>query len=291
MKLLNKAEGGDNSVKYLFELQDGNTIETLYMFDKENKLTYHSTVCVSSQVGCAMGCRFCATGMQGYVRNLNASELVDQISYCNNYCNEKGIRPVDAVVFAGMGEPLLNYDNVREAVFEINSRFGITGFELATVGIVPGIYRMIEDFKGRDISVRLNLSLHAVPDTKRKKLVPMTEKYGINEIMAAAVDYAKAFGTKARIRYMLIKGINDTDRDVEQIRELLKDKPMKLVISLYNENNIEGLTPPDERELMIFFGKIGKNIDCEIFHNFGSSINAGCGQLRRAGQTKRPLVP
>lgn len=274
--------GEDSSVKYLIEFEDGNTIETLYMFDKDNMLTYHSTVCVSSQVGCAIGCRFCATGKQGFVRNLSITEITDQVSICNTFCANHGIIPIDAVVFAGMGEPLLNYENVKKAILKINYCFGIRDFEVATAGIVPGIYSMIRDFKDTDIHIRLNISLHAPSDNKRKTLIPLTDKYGINEMMAAAVDYAKAFKTKARIRYMLVKGINDTDRDIAEIVNLLGNKPVKLVISLYNENNIQGLAVPDYNDLLVFRSKIGNNMDCEIFHNFGSGIHAGCGQLRQA---------
>lgn len=281
MKTLKKSEGEDNSAKYLFELEDGNTVETLYMYDKDNKLTYHSTVCVSSQVGCSMGCRFCATGMQGFIRNLTVSEIIDQVNICNAYCLNQGTIPIDAVVLAGMGEPLLNYENVKAAIFEVNSHLGIKSFELATVGIVPGIYSLIDDFRDNGINVRLNLSLHASSDNKRKMLIPITSKYGIHEIVNAAVDYAKAFNTKVRIRYMLIKDVNDTDDDVAEVIDLLKNKPVKLIISQYNENNIQGLATPGQFDTSSFYDKIRKKIDSEIFYNFGNGINGGCGQLKQ----------
>ena len=283
METLRKLAGEDNSIKYLFQLDDKNTIETLYMYDKDSKLTYHSTVCVSSQVGCSMGCKFCATGMQGFIRNLSVDEIIEQVNTCNIYCSNQGIIPIDAVVFAGMGEPLLNYENVKAAILEINSRFGIKCFELATVGIVPQIYSMIEDFTGKDIFIRLNLSLHASSDDKRKMLIPYTSKHDIHEIICAAVDYAKAFNTKVRIRYMLIKGVNDSDEDIARLKKLLGNKPVKLVISQYNDNDIQGLIAPEQSEIQDFHDKISKSIECEIFHNFGSRINGGCGQLRQTG--------
>lgn len=282
METLKKLTGEDDSVKYLFQLDDKNTIETLYMYDKESKLTYHSTVCVSSQVGCSMGCKFCATGMQGFIRNLSVDEIIEQVNTCYVYCKKQGITPIDAVVFAGMGEPLLNYENVKAAIFEINSRYRIRCFELATVGIVPKIYSIIEDFMDKDIFIRLNLSLHASSDNKREMLIPYTSKYDMHEIISAAVDYAKAFNTKVRIRYMLIKGVNDTDDDIARLSKLLENKPVKLVVSQYNDNNIQGLIPPEQSEILNFYEKIRESIECEIFHNFGSRINGGCGQLKQA---------
>jgi 23S rRNA (adenine2503-C2)-methyltransferase len=282
MKILKQIKGEDNSTKYLFLLDDGNSIETLYMHDKEQKLTYHSTVCVSSQVGCNIGCRFCATGEQGFIRNLQESEILQQIDICNEYCKDTGISPIDAVVFAGMGEPLLNYKNITAAIREIQYRYNIHNFELATAGIVPRVYDLIKDFSDTEISIRLNLSLHGSCDSQRRRLIPLTSKYGVKEILAAAIDYAKAFNNKARIRYMLIKGLNDTDEDVSRLIALLEGKPLKLIISQYNENNIEGLYPSEPLDILSFYNKINKRIDCEIFYNFGSSIQGGCGQLRRA---------
>ena len=164
MKILRELKSEDNSAKYLIQLDDGNSIETLYMYDKDHKLTYHSTVCVSSQVGCSIGCKFCATGEQGFIRNLQANEILEQVEICDAFRKSQGIIPIDAVVFAGMGEPLLNYAGVRTAIQDIRSRFDIHHFELATVGIVPQIYRLIEDFRDTGIHIRLNLSLHGSSD-------------------------------------------------------------------------------------------------------------------------------
>lgn len=115
MKVLRKLTGQDHSEKYLMGLEDGNTIETLYMFDEKHQLTFHSTVCISSQVGCGMGCRFCATGKQGFTRNLTIKEIIGQVNLCNSTRGNTQTLPIDAVVFAGMGEPLLNYEQVKAA--------------------------------------------------------------------------------------------------------------------------------------------------------------------------------
>lgn len=281
MKIIKKLRSCDSAVKYLLKMEDGNTIETLYMYDKELKLTYHSTVCVSSQVGCSQGCFFCATGKQGFVRNLTPLEIIKQVDICTDYCKEANLLPIDAVVFAGMGEPFMNYENVREAIIDIYNKYKISNFEIATVGLTPRINKLIDDFKNRNIKIRLNLSLHASSNDTRKNIMPVTLKYDINSIIDVAVKYAEIFKIKTRIRYMIFKGINDTDEDVERLERLLKGKPLKLIISAYNDNNIEGLIAPEQNDVVNFYNKLKNKIDCEIFHNFGSDIKGGCGQLRQ----------
>jgi 23S rRNA (adenine2503-C2)-methyltransferase len=281
MKVLRKLIGQDHSEKYLIELEDGNTIETLYMFDEKHQLTFHNTVCVSSQVGCGMGCRFCATGKQGFTRNLSMKEIIGQVDVCNSTRENARTIPIDAVVFAGMGEPLLNYEQVKAAILVMRSRLGINHFELATVGIVPKIYELIKDFQGTDISIRLNISLHASSDDQRSLIIPMTERYSIYKIIQAATDYAKAFGVKVRIRYMLFRDFNGKAEDIRRLTDLLKGKPVKLIISQYNENNIQGLIPSGRLEVLEFYNTISATIDSEIFHNFGSDIQGGCGQLKQ----------
>lgn len=281
MKVLRKLIGQDHSEKYLMELEDGNTIETLYMFDEKHQLTFHNTVCVSSQVGCGMGCRFCATGKQGFTRNLSMKEIIGQVDVCNSTRENARTVPIDAVVFAGMGEPLLNYEQVKAAILVMRSRLGISHFELATVGIVPKIYELIKDFQGTDISIRLNISLHASSDDQRSLIIPMTERYSIYKIIQAATDYAKAFGVKVRIRYMLFRDFNGKAEDIRRLTDLLEGKPVKLIISQYNENNIQGLIPSGQLEVLEFYNTISATIDSEIFHNFGSDIQGGCGQLKQ----------
>ncbi len=211
MIILERLKSAD-AVKYLVGLDDGSTVETLYMYDREKQLTYHSTVCVSSQAGCAMKCRFCATGEQGLVRSLDAEEIFAQVELCDREQRAAGFIPIDAVVFAGMGEPLLNYDNVLSAIGLTENRLGIRIFELATGGIAPNIRRLAGDVVKCGVGVRLNLSLHAPPDEKSARLIPMTATYGVDEILDAGKYYASVTGAKVRVRYMLIKGVNDTPR-------------------------------------------------------------------------------
>ncbi|GAA0727800.1 23S rRNA (adenine(2503)-C(2))-methyltransferase RlmN [Clostridium malenominatum] len=281
MEIIEKLISEDDSVKYLLKMKDGNTVETLYMHDRELKLTYHSTVCVSSQVGCSQKCFFCATGKQGFVRNLTDLEIIEQVGICMDYCKEMNLTPIDAVVFAGMGEPFMNYENVRNGIIGVYNKYKISNFEIATVGLTPGIHKLIKDFKNTNINIRLNLSLHASSNKTRMSIMPVNSKYDIKSIVDVGVEYAEIFKVKTRIRYMIFKGINDTDADVERLEALLSGKPLKLIISSYNDNNIQGLTAPDKNDVMNFYNKLKDKIDCEIFHNFGSDIKGGCGQLRQ----------
>jgi 23S rRNA (adenine2503-C2)-methyltransferase len=279
MDIIKKLESKDGSIKYLFELEDKNTIETLYMHDIEQNLTYHSTVCVSSQVGCSLGCAFCATGKQGYVRDLTADEIVNQVSACNSHCISKGITPIDAVVFAGMGEPLLNYENVKSSIYKIISDLDICNFEIVTVGIIPFIYKLIEDFKDNSVKIRLNLSLHASTNELRKKLIPYSLSNDLENLLNAATDYTNITGTKSRLRYTLFKGLNDTPEDIERLSKMLEGKPIKLIVSNYNDNNIPNLQPSEPSDIVDFCEKLKPRIDCGVFHNFGGDIKGGCGQL------------
>lgn len=281
MNVLERLESKDGSIKFLLQLQDCNTIETLYMKDKREMLTYNNTVCISSQVGCKVGCMFCATGKQGFVRNLSASEIIGQVDMCKSYCNQIAATALNAVVFAGMGEPLLNYENVKVAIKKLNAGYGINNFELATVGIVPSIHKMISDFRNENIIIRLNFSLHASTDAVRARLIPFNSHYNISEILEAALQYAEAFGSKVRIRYMLIKGLNDTELDIARLCRLLESKPLKLILSSYNDNNINGLTAADKDDVQAFYTRIKDRIESDIFFNFGRDILGGCGQLRQ----------
>lgn len=281
MNVINSVTSEDGSVKYLIGLDDQSSVETLYMFDRDMRLTYHSTVCVSSQVGCGMACRFCATGKQGFVRNLSAEEIFTQVEICDKNRHLADFPPIDAVVFAGMGEPLLNLENVQSAIEMIRDRLGIKNFELATVGVVPGIRKLADFIVNSGIRLRLNISLHAAFDVKRSHLIPLTQQYGLDPLLRAADDFATITDTKVRLRYMLIKGFNDAQEDADTLIRLLSDRRMKLVISRYNDNNIDGLTAPEPLDVLDFCNKIKDTVDCDVFHNFGSAINGGCGQLRR----------
>ena len=286
MRILSQASGGD-AVKYLLGLEDGNTVEALYMHDRARRLTYHSTACISSQVGCAVGCRFCATGAQGFLRNLEAGEVAGQAWFVDAERERAGAPPLDAVVFAGMGEPLFNYSNVTAAIILLRDSLSLNDFELATAGVTPKIRALSGFVREHRLRLRLNVSLHAATDEKRAGLIPMTKTYGVADILSAASDFALVTGTKARVRYMLLKGYNDSDEDAARLLSLLRGKPLKLIISQYNDNNISGLMPPDTLDVLEFYNKIKDEADCDIFHNFGAAVLGGCGQLRQAGERRR----
>jgi 23S rRNA (adenine2503-C2)-methyltransferase len=282
MKILSEIHGGDGSVKFLASLADRHTVETLYMHDGAMSLTYNSTVCVSSQIGCAVGCRFCATGAQGFVRDLTASEIAGQVTLADLYRANAGLPAIDAVVFAGMGEPLFNYAGVTRAIQDINDNTDIHAFELATAGVVPKIRELAGFVTGSGLRLRLNVSLHATTEAGREKLIPLTRRYGIADILGAASAFAEATGTKARVRYMLLKGVNDSPRDIERLIRLLEGRPLKLIISSYNDNTMNGLTPPDALDVSAFYSKIKDKVDCSLFRSFGGDVLGGCGQLKQA---------
>ena len=169
-----------------------------------------------------------------------------------------------------MGEPLFNFENVTEAIARLASD-GLRDFELATAGVAPGILKLAGFVGSAGVRVRLNVSLHAATDEKRAGLIPLTRRYGIADILAAAEEYALATRTKTRVRYMLLKGYNDTDEDAALLAGLLRGRSLKLVISSYNDNTISGLTPPEPLDVLEFYNKIKRDVDCDIFRNFGSS--------------------
>ena len=196
MQILEEHIAGDGSAKFLMELDDGNTVEALYMHDRALALTYHATACVSSQVGCAVGCRFCATGAQGFFRNLEAAEIAGQVRLIDTFRRRCGAPPLDAVVFAGMGEPLFNYGNVTRAIESLRDERGLSDFELATAGIAERLPALAVFVKSAGIRLRLNVSLHAPTDEKRAQLIPLTRKYGVTAILDAAEAYAESHRDK-----------------------------------------------------------------------------------------------
>jgi 23S rRNA (adenine2503-C2)-methyltransferase len=280
MKILRKVKDHDLSEKYLIELGDKNTVEALYMCDPERTLTFSSTLCISSQVGCAVGCAFCATGRQGFVRHLDEKEMAGQVLLAVKD-GGKNRMPLEAVVFAGMGEPLYNMENVTAAMLSLREELGLSRHELATAGVAPKIEELAHFVRETGIFIRLNLSLHAPTDEKRACLIPMTARYDIKTLLDAADAYARLTDTTVRLRYMLIKGLNDTEEDAKTLIQRLAGRRVKLILSGYNDNQIKGLQPVCPGDIEAFYHRVKNEISCGIFRNFGAEIAGGCGQLRR----------
>ena len=267
----------DKSVKILFRTHDGHFIETVSMVDKNRH-----TVCLSSQVGCALDCHFCATGKMGLKRNLTTGEIVDQLIYVR----KSNDQPITNVVFMGMGEPFHNYDNVLNAsdIFHSPKGFNLasTRITVSTVGLLPQINQFIKEKRRYKLAISLNASNEKV----RTKIMPINKKWSINDLIKSGKEYSNQKKRLIMFEYVLLKGINDSEEDALELARLLQGIPCKINLIPYNE--IEGkYQRPDETTITKF---------SEILHNYrdeyrvlvrwskGQDIAAGCGQL--AGRKK-----
>jgi len=261
----------DGTRKYLFGLADGNTVESVYL-----PKAYGSSVCVSTQVGCAMGCAFCASCAGGLVRNLDAGEILAQVVRIN--ADNGGA--VDHIVLMGMGEPLDNYENVVKFIKLANAadglNIGIRNISLSTCGIVDKIYSFADEGMG----VTLSVSLHASTQEKRLKVMPSARKYGIGEIITAAKYYFEKTGRRVIIEYALIEGFNDSDKDIAELAGLLRGFSCHINVIPLNEWG--GLRPPKKRDVYAFAERLEKaGLSATVRRSMGSDIKGACGQLRQ----------
>lgn len=263
----------DGTVKYLFRLSDGEFLETVIM-----KYKYGYTICVSSQVGCKMGCRFCASTLAGFKRNLTAGEIESQLHSAQK---DLGIR-ISHIVLMGIGEPLDNFDNVLRFIENVNSEDGLNisvrNITLSTCGIVP----RIKDLMKHDLQLTLTISLHAPNDKIRSKIMPVNDRWKINEVIAACREYAEFTSRRVSFEYTLIKDVNDTPECAEELSKLLKG--MLCHVNLIPVNNVEERKNirSSDKSVNKFLHILQKNgINATIRRTLGSDINASCGQLRR----------
>lgn len=272
-KILRKQESSDGTKKYLFDVLDSNAIETVLM-------QYHhgKTICVSSQIGCKMGCKFCAsTGIQ-FVRSLTAGEIVEQILAVEQDIGDK----ISNVVFMGIGEPFDNYNNVMKAIKIINNQKGLNigarHISVSTSGLVPRIY----DFANEDLQCTLSISLHATNDEKRSSMMPVNKKYSIEELMEACRYYIDKTNKRISFEYALAKDNNDNLDDAKELVKLLKG--MLCHVNLIPINKIENgsYTKSTNENIIKFRDYLNDNgIVATIRRELGSDIDAACGQLRR----------
>ena len=263
---------GDETVKWRWALQDGRMIETVLMHYPQR-----STVCVSSQAGCAMACGFCATGQAGFQRNLTAGEVVEQVVRAGTEARRHG-RRLSNVVFMGMGEPMANYDRVWSAVERLHTDVGLSARHLtiSTIGIVPGIRRLAE----ATLPVNLAVSLHAADDTLRDELVPANRRYPLAALMEACHAWVDAKGRRLSFEWALIAGVNDRPADAARLADLARD--VRAHVNLIPLNPTPGFstrgTPPAGVrafcDLLTSFG-----VNATVRHNRGTDIDAACGQL------------
>lgn len=263
----------DDTVKYLFKLFDGEYIESVVM-----KYKYGYTICISSQVGCKMGCKFCASTLAGFKRNLMPSEMESQIHIAQR---DLGIR-ISHIVLMGIGEPLDNYDNVIKFIRTVNNDNGLNismrDITLSTCGIVPKIYDLIAE----NIPITLTLSLHAPNDEIRSKTMPVNDKWCVDEAIGACKEYAKKTGRRVSFEYTLINGVNDSEENAKELAGKLKGMLCHVNLIPVNDVKERGNVRSTDKSIKIFCDTLCKlGINATIRRTLGSDINASCGQLRR----------
>jgi 23S rRNA (adenine2503-C2)-methyltransferase len=266
-----ESDDGDTA-KALIELADGEKIEAVLM----NHTDARSTVCVSSQVGCPLGCSFCATGKMGFKRNLTSAEIVEQVLFFSRYLGKE--KKVTNIVFMGMGEPFLNYDNVFEAVRILNnpdcSNIGARKISISTSGIIEGIERMA----GEDLQVNLSISLHAPNDRLRSEIMPINRRYPLAKVLAAVDEYIKQTGRKVMFEYLMIRDVNDSIECARELAALMR-KPLRMVnLIVYNPTG--SFKASDSKTIKRFKEYLEKEgIYTTQRYEFGRGIKAACGQL------------
>ena len=273
---LEKKSELDGTVKFLFELTDGNCVEGVLM-----RYKYGVSLCISTQVGCRMGCRFCASTLEGLVRNLTAGEMLGEILCVNRWLDPEGIR-VSHVVLMGSGEPLDNYDQVIRFLKLLREKDGIClslrNVSLSTCGIVPGIYRLAEE----NLPITLCISLHAPNDEIRRITMPVAEKWHISEILDACRYYISKTGRRVIFEYALSDGVNAETDDARELADLLRGMQCHVNLIPLNavaERNLQGVSETKVRDFLAVLN------DCHISATrrrvMGDDIEGACGQLRR----------
>jgi len=285
-----KVSNDGDTRKLLFQLSDGKTIESTLMFYLPNESRRERrTVCVSTQVGCPVGCYFCATGQQGFERNLLAGEIIEQIFYCVRYIKQQVPTPdhelarkaITNVVFMGMGEPLANYENVRQAIILLNSKegceLGARQITLSTAGLVPQIRRLATE----SLHLELAISLHAATNSLRNQLMPINQKYPLEQLMPACQEYFEKTGRRLTFEYALFSGVNDSPQNARELAALLRGLNCAVNIIVGNptackEFRSSSLAQAMEFQKLLFTLGIFSTIRVSK----GTDIEAGCGQLR-----------
>lgn len=262
----------DSADKYLFKLKDGNLAETVLM-----KHEYGNNICVSTQVGCNMGCAFCRSGRLKKVRNLETAEMVEQLLYVTK---ESG-RKIDGIAIMGIGEPLDNYESVADfidiAMYQKGFDIGLKHITLSTCGIVPKIYELSESRN----PVNLAVSLHAPNDELRDRLMPINRKYPLSPLFEAIRHYSSSRNRRITLEYVMLKGINDSKEHAKQLADLIGDSKCYVNIIRYNSSEEDSFECSDFDTIMAFYDVLKKNkIGVTMRRELGASINGACGQLR-----------
>lgn len=268
----------DGTRKYLFGLEDGNVIESVLM-----KYKHGNSVCISSQVGCRMGCRFCASTLGGLTRNLRPGEMLDQIYKIQKHSGER----VSNLVVMGTGEPLDNYENLLTFIRMLSDEHGLhisqRNITVSTCGIVPRMYDLAEE----KLQITLALSLHASSQEKRKELMPIAYKYEIGEVLDACKNYFAKTGRRLTFEYSLVGGVNDSEEDVQRLAQLVKGMNCHINLIPVNPIKERSYVQSERRVVENFKTKLEKcGINVTIRREMGRDIGGACGQLRKSYMDK-----
>ncbi len=272
----------DGTIKWTWRTADGRLIESVYMPETDRK-----TLCVSSQVGCALGCTFCMTGTMGLTRHLTPGEIVDQVHRANRRLIElgegPGPRPLTNLVFMGMGEPLHNYEHLKAALDllldEDGPNFSHRHVTVSTSGLVPVMRRL-----GEETQVKLAVSLNATTDAQRDALMPINRRWPIGELLRACRELPMRQGRRITFEYVLLGGVNDADEDADRLARLLHGIPAKVNLIPYNDNPGLGFRAPSPGRAEAFLERlVARQLTAVIRKNRGRDIAAACGQLAAEG--------
>ena len=294
MKIVKKEISLDGSIKYLFELHDKHTIETVLLrmkeaqYDEDNKLISGEkyTICISSQVGCKIGCKFCFTAKGGFIRNLSTGEIVNQIVALKRDMNITSDKSIN-IVFMGMGEPLDNFDNVVSAIEIFTHKYALDlaprRLTVSTSGLSPKIIRLGE----KDMGINIALSLHAVDNEMRTKLMPINKAYNIDSVISAIKQIPINIRKKVMFEYLVIKDLNDDLSSAKKLLRLLDGMRAKVNLILFNPHLGSEFQRPDMAKVEEFRNfLVNKGLVCTIRQSKGLDISAACGQLREKELSK-----
>lgn len=276
----NKQVSKDGTIKYLWRLMDGNYVESVLMH-------YHhgNSICISTQVGCAMGCKFCASTLEGRVRNLRASEIIDQVLFAQK---ESG-QPISNIVLMGIGEPLDNYDNVLTFLYNVNNEkglnIGMRHISLSTCGLCDGIDRLAQE----GLPITLSISLHAFNDEVRSEIMPVNRRYPIGVLLDTCRRYIQKTGRRISFEYTLIAGKNDSPQQARQLAALLKGMLCHVNLIPVNEVVESGFRRSSQDRVNAFRDTLERcGINATVRRHLGGDIDASCGQLRRKKMQQMP---
>ncbi len=278
-KIIKSVKSVDGTEKFLFAFMDGNVIEGVLM-----RYKYGNTLCVSSQIGCRMNCAFCASGLEGLIRNLSAGEILSEVIAVNKYLGG-GLgdkRKITNIVMMGSGEPLDNYANVVDFLRLVSAKEGLNistrNISLSTSGLVPGMLALAKE----NLHINLTVSLHSPIDEERALIMPVAKKYSIKQILAACENYFNVTGRRYIFEYVLINGTNDTKRHADELISLLRGKPCHINLIRLNEVKEKCLKTVSDKEAYKFLGILEKGgLSATLRRRMGDDIDGACGQLRR----------